>query len=155
MVWQNPSQPGESQLQRHAASHLPDGADPIFTVTADAGPGPQVIVFNNGTWSVTNLSSVVQQYLSALFGGMSANDPGEDGPPGPPGLKGDTGATGATGASGASGSGGGIPGMDGEPGDDGWFIPGNTGATGAAGASGGGGAGTTDDILVIAYAVAL
>lgn len=155
MVWANPLQPGESQLQRHAASHLPDGQDPLFQSTNANPQAGDVIVFQNGQWTTTNINQVVNTYLSQLFGsGLLGGDGGGEGDAGPPGPAGPAGAAGAAGAAGSMGAAVYMLMNDGEDGERG--PPGQSGAQGSTGASGsGGGGGTSDDVLVLAYAVAL
>ncbi len=66
MVMLNPSEHDQGQLQRHAASHLPNGADPIAQVTTTDIKDGQVIVYVNGTPVVMDVQNVINNYTTGI-----------------------------------------------------------------------------------------
>jgi hypothetical protein len=68
MVYQHINTPEEGQIARHAGSHLPDGMDPVFTTGGEAPANGDGIFYINGTWVVSNIQTVINNYTSGANG---------------------------------------------------------------------------------------
>ncbi len=66
MVFQRTGTPEEGQIAKHAATHLPNGSDPLAEVTTQDITDGMVIVYVNGQPIVQDIQTVINNYTTAL-----------------------------------------------------------------------------------------
>ncbi len=69
MVYERREEPTEAQIHRHAVSHLPTGADPVFQITDPDSASGLVPVIINGQVVWQTIQTVINNYTTTTSGG--------------------------------------------------------------------------------------